>query len=140
MGRLTIPIEEATPQQIIDFYQRFIIIHSHIYYDMDNNLISDREYDKAAKLLASMKEQYPEEWRNSMYYKQFGDEYNGATGMGLYDDLDEDQKLRINWIINSIYRSLRRERGERVIVTGGHYTEEQKREIEEMFKEAGGEL
>jgi hypothetical protein len=140
MGRLTIPIEEATPQQIIDFYQRYIIIHSHIYYDMDNNLISDKKYDEVSRLLVSYKEKYPEEWKNSMYYKQFGDEYTGATGMGLYDDLDPEQQLRINYIINSIYRALRRDQGYKVTVTNGQYTEEQKKEIEKMFKEAGGEL
>jgi hypothetical protein len=60
--------------------------------------------------------------------------------MGLYDDLDPEQQLRINYIINSIYRSLRRDQGYKVTVTNGQYTEEQKKEIEKMFKEAGGEL
>lgn len=34
----------------------------------------------------------PDLWKASMYYKQFGDEYNGSTGFTLYHDLDEHQK------------------------------------------------
>lgn len=109
MNRLTIPIEEATPQQIIDFYQRYIIVHSHIYYEMDDNFISDKQYDETARYLVSMKNQYPEEWRNSMYYKQFGDDYDGTTGFDLYDGLDDRQKYIINFIVNSMYRTRRNE-------------------------------
>lgn len=34
-----------------------------------------------------------------MYYKQFGDEYNGATGFTLYHDLDEHQKEIIRSLV-----------------------------------------
>lgn len=56
------------------------------------------EYDKASKELTSLKECFPEEWKNSQYYKQFGDEYNGSTGFTLYHDLDEKQKKIIKSI------------------------------------------
>lgn len=96
---------ELTLQQHIDFLQRFIILHSYIYYELNNNIISDKQYDEKAKELTSYKNKYPDLWKQSMYYKQFGDEYNGATGFTLYHDLDEHQKEIIRSLVP---RSIRR--------------------------------
>lgn len=81
-----------TNQEYIDFLQRFIIVHSYIYYELSDNIISDKEYDERAKELVEYKNKYTELWKSSMYYKQFGDDYNGATGFTLYHELDEKQK------------------------------------------------
>lgn len=86
-------------QDYIDFLQRFIILHSYIYYELDNNYISDMEYDKKSKELVQYKNEYPDLWKNSMYYKQFGDDYNGATGFTLYHDLDDEQKKIIRSLL-----------------------------------------
>ena len=98
---------KLTTQEYIDWLQRFIIVHSYIYYELDNNVISDREYDARAKELNEYKNNYPELWESSMYYKQFGDEYNGATGYGLYDALDDHQKDIIQSILQLIYSKRR---------------------------------
>lgn len=95
-------------QDYIDFLQRYIIVHSYIYYEMNSNVITDREYDEKAKELVMLKEKYPELWKSSMYYKQFGDDYTGATGFTLYHDLDERQKKIIHCIVNCIFRQERR--------------------------------
>lgn len=88
-----------TTLEYIDFLQRFIILHSYIYYELDANIISDKQYDEKAKELVKYKNEYPELWKQSMYYKQFGDEYNGATGFTLYHDLDEHQKQIIRSLV-----------------------------------------
>lgn len=93
-----------TPQEYINWLQRYIIIHSYIYYEMNNNVISDKTYDAKSKELTKLKNDYPELWKTSEYYKQFGDEYNGATGFTLYHDLDERQKNIIRTIVYSILR------------------------------------
>ena len=93
--------EDLTIQDYIDFLQRFIILHSYIYYELDNNYISDIEYDKKSKELVKQKNGYPDLWKNSMYYKQFGDDYNGATGFTLYHDLDDEQKKIIRSLLPS---------------------------------------
>lgn len=87
-----------TIQEQIDWLQRYIIVHSYIYYELDDNVISDHEYDIRARTLVKYKNDYPELWKNSMYYKQFGDEYNGSTGFTLYHDLDERQQRIIRSI------------------------------------------
>ena len=38
-----------------------------------------------------------------MYYKQFGDDYNGVTGFTLYHHLNEHQKEIIKSIASMIY-------------------------------------
>lgn len=89
-------------QEYINFLQRYIIVHSYIYYHLNDIIISDREYDLKSKELTRYKNEYPELWLNSMYYEQFGDDYNGSTGFTLYDDLDEHQKEIVRSIVNSI--------------------------------------
>lgn len=88
-----------TTQEYIDYLQRYIILHSYIYYELDNNLISDKQYDEKAKELVRYKNNYPELWKQSMYYKQFRDDYNGATGFTLFHDLDEHQKQIIRSLV-----------------------------------------
>ena len=93
-----------TDQEYVDFLQRYIIVHSYIYYELNNNIISDREYDTKCKELVCIKESQPELWKSSMYYKQFTDEYNGATGFTLYHDLSEREQMVIKSIAYSIIR------------------------------------
>ena len=86
-------------QTRIDFLQRFVILHSYIYYELSSNAISDMEYDKKAKELVEYKNKYPELWKSSMYYKQFGDDYDGSTGFTLYYDLDSRQQAIIRSLV-----------------------------------------
>lgn len=95
-------------QDRIDWLQRYIIVHSYIYYMLNDNIISDYEYDAKARQLAKLKNDYPALWKKSEYYKQFGDDYNGATGFTLYYDLDDYQKGIVQGIVNSIYNQLGR--------------------------------
>lgn len=96
---------ELAIQERINFLQRYIIVHSYIYYELDKNIISDREYDAKAKELAKYQNDYPELWRKSEYYKQFGDDYTGATGFTLYHDLDDYQKEIVRSIVHFIFNS-----------------------------------
>lgn len=95
---------DLTLQEKIDFLQRKIIIHSYIYYELDGNLISDREYDALSKQLVEYKNVYPDLWKNSEYYQQFGDDYNGSTGFTLFHDLNDKQKQIIRSIARCIYK------------------------------------
>lgn len=90
-------------QEKLDWLQRYIIVHSYIYYELNRSVISDAEYDRRAKNLVKIKEKYPDLWKNSEYYLQFGDDYNGATGFSLYHDLDDKQKQIIKSIAYKIY-------------------------------------
>lgn len=91
-----------TTKDRIDFLQRFIIVHSFLYYEADRSVIDDRYYDEVCKKLVKLKEENPDLWEKSQYRKQFGDDYNGATGFTLYHDLDNRQQCIIKSIAYGI--------------------------------------
>lgn len=93
--------------RIMDHLQRFIIVHSYIYYELNDNILTNAQYDRKSKELVALKNRYPEHWRRSEYFRQFGDDYNGATGFTLYHDLDPHQKKIIQSIVNCIYFKIR---------------------------------
>ena len=95
---------ELSLQDYINWLQRFIIVHSYIYYELNGNVISDKQYDEFARELVMYKNDYPEEWRNSQYYKQFGDDYKGETGFTLYYDLNDHQQSIIRCIAHFIFQ------------------------------------
>lgn len=82
-----------------------MIVHSYIYYELNDCVISDHIYDIKAKQLVKYKNEYPETWKHSEYYKQFGDAYDGCTGFTLYDELNNHQKEIIQSIVWSIYHT-----------------------------------
>lgn len=90
--RLFKPWDEFTTLEKINHLQRKIIVNSYIYYELDDNVLSDKEYDVLSRELVKYKNDYPDIWRTSQYYKQFGDDYNGATGFTLFHDLDDREK------------------------------------------------
>lgn len=92
-----------TIQDRINWLQRFIILHSYIYYELNGSAISDMEYDRKSKELVKYKNAYPDLWKNSEYYKQFTNEYNGSTGFTLYHDLNEKQKEIIRSLLRFEY-------------------------------------
>ena len=57
----------------IQLLQRSILVNSFAYYELDQNLLSDFQYDDNAKQLAELRRQYPEEFKKSHYYKYFHD-------------------------------------------------------------------
>ena len=79
-------------------------MHSYLYYELDDSVISDREYDAKAKELVKYKNNYPELWKTSEYYKQFGDDYDGSTGFTLFYDLDSHQQEIIRCIAKFRHR------------------------------------
>lgn len=99
--------EDFNPLEQINWLQRYIIVHSYIYYQLNDNFISDHVYDARSKQLVELKERHPKEWRRSQYYRQFGKDYNGATGMGLVESLSDRDMNTINAIVNGMYISRR---------------------------------
>ncbi len=57
----------------IQLLQRSILVNSFAYYELNENILSDFQYDDNGKQLAEMKKQYPEEFKQSRYYPYFHD-------------------------------------------------------------------
>lgn len=68
--------------QMIEELRDEILIHSYIYYELDDSVISDYEYDKKCKQLAELQEQYPKLAEESSWHEFFHD-FDGSTGFHL---------------------------------------------------------
>lgn len=63
-----------------------ILVHSYIYYELNQNIISDDKWNKWAHELVFLQEKYPEE-SNHAKYGAYLKGFDGSTGMDLkYDD------------------------------------------------------
>jgi hypothetical protein len=59
-----------------------MLVHSYIYYELDQNLVSDATWAKWAKELQQLQKDYPEESRAVEEYEQFKD-WDGSSGAFL---------------------------------------------------------
>ena len=57
----------------IQLLERSILVNSFAYYILDDNILSDFQYDDNAKELAELKKKYPEDFKRSRYYEYFKD-------------------------------------------------------------------
>lgn len=63
-----------------------MLVHSYLYYEMDNNIIDDATWSKWAKELAELQQKYPKEASEVEYANLFED-WDGSTGTHLvYDE------------------------------------------------------
>jgi NAD-dependent DNA ligase len=75
----------------IELLQKWLIVHSIIYYELDSNLIDDSMYDANAKQLYKMQKQCQEAASESKWWYVF----KGFQGSGfdLYRKLKREHKL-----------------------------------------------
>jgi hypothetical protein len=62
-----------TIMEQIQLLQRSILVNSFAYYELNENILSDHQYDANALQLAGLRAQYPEEFRRSRYHDYFYD-------------------------------------------------------------------
>ena len=80
-----------SPRTRISMLQRWLIVHSILYYELDNSVVSDKMFDSNAKQLVAMQYDYPEDAQESQYYYVFYD-FDGSTGFDLFDRLTDEDK------------------------------------------------
>lgn len=87
--------KEFTPLEKIQLLQRSILVNSYVYYELNNNLLSDYQYDTNAKQLADLKKQYPDDFNRSVYYQYFrefcseNDNEHYTSGFDLLQQVEE---------------------------------------------------
>ena len=59
-----------------------MLVHSYIYYELDNNIISDSQWSQWATELAGLQDKYPEISNQVIYAEDFED-WDGSTGAFL---------------------------------------------------------
>lgn len=73
---------DKTILSLINRRQRQILVHSYIYYELDNNIIDDITWSKWALELEDLQRNYPEESSAAVYAKEF-EHFDHSTGAGL---------------------------------------------------------
>lgn len=67
-----------------------MLIHSRIYYELNTNIISDKQFDAWAKELVRLQKDYPNESKEVAWYDAFKD-WDGSTGAFL--------PLKDEWVV-----------------------------------------
>lgn len=79
----------------IQLLQRWILVQSFAYYELNENIASDFAYDSNAKQLAELRNKYPEEFKRSKYYPYFHDycsDVDGTVNTSGFDMLRKIEK------------------------------------------------
>ena len=100
--------ENWTTVDKLNRLQRMILLHSIIYYDMNESVVSDDYYNKLARLLAKKTLQYKDKsvFKKTMYWYVFEDYEDGSTGFNLAKKLKrKDYKYLYTLASHIVYRS-----------------------------------
>ena len=76
-----------------------MLVHSCIYYEMDQNLITDKKWDEWAKELRQLQADYPDISKQVIWYEAFKD-WDASTGAFL--------PLKDEWVIKKAQKVLGR--------------------------------
>lgn len=95
-----------TPKEKIQLLQRSILVNSFAYYELNDNLLSDYNYDMNATQLSDLKKEYPEEFKASRYHEYFqgfcseDDNQHYTSGFDLLRQIEkkEPELYRHIWI------------------------------------------
>lgn len=90
----------------VNFLQRKIIVNSIAYYELDNPVLSDKQYDELCRQLVSL--QKTVDISNTQYGYCFQD-FDGSTGFDLYGRLNEYDRTYLKHIAEVGLRSCKQE-------------------------------
>lgn len=68
---------------LIDRRERQLLIHSYIYYELDDSIISDDQWSKWGFELGELRDKHPDIYEQSEYADAFRN-FDGSTGFDLY--------------------------------------------------------
>ena len=83
---------EFTDKEKIQLLQRSILVNSYAYYELNENILSDHNYDKNTRQLLELKHSNPEAYRKSRYSRYF-DNFESGTGFDLTSRIQKNKKL-----------------------------------------------
>lgn len=80
----------------IQLLQRWILVQSFAYYELNENIASDFQYDANAMQLAELKKEYPDEFTSSIYHEYFhdycSDDVHYTSGFDLLERVRKNDK------------------------------------------------
>lgn len=78
-----------TIREKIELLQRWVIVHSIVYYQMDTSIATDKQFDDNAYQLVELMRSFPQEAKRSRYFYCMNN-FNGSTGFDLYSKLKRE--------------------------------------------------
>ena len=87
----------------IECLQRWIIVHSILYYQLADSIIEDRVFDANAKQLVKLQSEFPDDAEESEYWYVFYD-FDANTGFYIYDRLNKHDKEYLTQIAKHVSR------------------------------------
>lgn len=94
-----------TEAEKINFLQRVILVHSYLYYEKDNSVWTDKQYDEVAKQLTNIQKEHTTKWiMNITQYGYVFYDFDGTTGFLLWGRLKKKDKEQIAGISENIMR------------------------------------
>ena len=90
-----------TDVSLLSTYQRHILVHSHIYYNLNNSVISDKDFDKLCVQVLKLIKDSP---NNTSEYSDAFEGFDGTTGFDLFDKLTDVQKEKIDRIACNVLK------------------------------------
>ena len=99
--------EHWTTVDKLNRLQRMVLLHSIIYYDLNESVISDGYYNKLTRLLARKVEQYKDKpvFKKTMYWYVFEDYTNGSTGFDLTHKLKKKDREYLEILATHVIKS-----------------------------------
>lgn len=97
------PVELQTITEKIKQRRAQMLIHSCIYYELDDNIVSDHKWQEWADELEKLQKENPQ-YLNIGFYDKYFIDWDGSTGCHL--------PHRDSWVYNKALYLLRKERGE----------------------------
>lgn len=76
--------------EMINRRQRQVLVHSFLYYQLNESIIEDWIFDRWSKDIVELRERYPDEFDKSVYADAYA-EFDGSSGFDLPFALPEVQ-------------------------------------------------
>lgn len=89
---MTFP-DHFTIKERIDLLERSILVNAYAYYEMNENILSDHQYDRNALQLDVLRKDYPDIFKKSRYHRYFTD-FEPGTGFDLVCKVNRSKAMR----------------------------------------------
>lgn len=87
----------------IQMLQQWILVHSILYYEFAESIVSDMTYDKNAAQLVKLMDKHPKSANKSRYAYVF-EGYEGSTGFDLPNKLKKKHREHLKKIAKSLIK------------------------------------
>lgn len=75
-----------------------ILVHSIIYYKLDDNVVSDATWNRWSAELMELQKKYPNESKKAPMHEMYKD-FDGSTGFDLAERADDEAWEKARWIL-----------------------------------------